>query len=334
MAAFKKAIELNPNDKSAHSNLGNLYTDLKMYDEAIAEHKKVIELDPNNADAFVNLGVALSQKGDRVEGVNQYKKALSLNPYHPLARKNLGYTYDTLNKWPEAIDELLMARDIDPWYPGLEESLTITLRKAYPDLEKWVNEKPGDPLSHYYFAYALIYKGDWKKAIDEMEKAAKLDRSNGQFYKGKALYYSSTNKPKEAITALEECIRINPSNWACYNDLSSEYNRIGKPKDALDVMMKAIGRVDIKPNIISIQANLGAAYGANEEWEKAIGHLKTALYLCGREDPIINLNLAGCYFNSKNYDMAWKYVRIAERMGNREAKGLIKMLNQVSKEPK
>ena len=206
--AYKKAVEINPNDKSTHSNLGNAYTDLKKYDEAIAEHKKVIELAPNDAKAYTNLGTAFSQKGNIEEGINQFKKAISLNPYHPLARKNLGYSYYEMKKWPEAIDELLLARDIDAWYPGLEESLRITLKKAYPDLEKWVNEKPTDPLSHYYFAYALAYKDKLKKAIQEMETATKLDRSKGEFYKGVALFYFSANKPKEAITALEECIRI------------------------------------------------------------------------------------------------------------------------------
>lgn len=325
---FKKAIELNLNDKAAHINLGNAYTDAGKYDEAIAEHKKVIELAPNDAEAFMNLGVAFSQKGDIEEGINQFKRAISLNPYHPPARKNLGYSYYKMKKWPEAIDELLFARDIDPWCPGLEESLTITLIKTYPDLEKWVKEKPMDPLSHYYFAYALEYKGEWKKAIEEMEKAIKLDGSKGEFYKGKALFYSSANKPKEAIIALMECVRIDPSNWACYSDLSGNYNRIDKPKEALEVIIKA---TDINPNITSIQAKLGAAYAMNGEYQRAVVPLEKALSLCGRDDPIICFNLALTYFMLKKYDMAWRHVRRAER--NPQASKLIWDLKKVSKEP-
>jgi tetratricopeptide (TPR) repeat protein len=333
--AFKRAIEINPNHKTAHSNLGNVYTDLKRYDEAIAEHKKAIELAPSDAEAYVDLGVAFSQKGNIEEGINQFKKAISLNPYHAPARKNLAYSYYKMKKWPEAIDELLLARDIDPWYPGLEESLTITLKKAYSDLEKWVNEKPMDPLSHYYFAYALEFKSKWKKAIEEMEKAIKLDRSKGEFYKGLALFYSSANRfpVKEAITALEECVRIDPSNWACYDDLGANYVTIGKPKEALEVMMKLISRSDINPNIARIQAALGAVYARNLEYQKAIAPLEKALSLCGRNDPIIHLNLAVVYFELKKYDMAWRHVRTAERMGHPDASKLIKDLKKVSKEP-
>ncbi len=328
--ASRKAIEINPNDKAAHGNLGNIYTDLKRYDEAISEHKKVIELTPNDADAYTNLGTAFSKKGNTEEGVDQFKKAVSLNPHHPLARKNLGYSYYNMRKWPEAIDELLSVREIDPWYPGVEESLTITLKKAYPDLEKWANEKPMDPPSHYYFAYALEYKGKWKKAIEEMEKAIKLDRSKGEFYKGMALFYSSANKPKEAITILRECTTVDPSNWACYNALGAEYARLDKRKEALDLMMKAS---DINPNIVSIQANLGIAYLINSEYQKSIESFKNALSLSGRGDPRIDLNLASAYFEVQIYDMAWRHARRAERMGNPKASELIKDLRRVSKEP-
>jgi tetratricopeptide (TPR) repeat protein len=163
-----------------------------------------------------------------------------------------------------------------------------------------------------------------------MEKAVKLDRSNGQFYKGKALFYSSTNKPKEAITALEECVRINPSNWACYNDLGANYFTIGKTKEVLEIMIKANS---IAPDVISIQANLGSAYAINGEYQKSIAAFKKALSLSGRNDPIIELNLSFSYFKLQEYDMAWRHVRRAERMGNPNASEAIKELKRVSKEP-
>ena len=90
---------------------------------------------------------------------------------------------------------------------------------------------------------------------------------------------------------------------------------------------------DINPNVASIQANLGATYASSGEFQKAIGPLEKALSLCGRDDPIINLNLAIIYFELKKYDMAWKHARKAERMRNPQAGNLIKELKRVSKEP-
>ena len=59
-AAFRKAIELNPSDAEAYSNLGNLLNDLKRYEEAEAAYRKAIELNPSYAEAYSNLGILLS----------------------------------------------------------------------------------------------------------------------------------------------------------------------------------------------------------------------------------------------------------------------------------
>ncbi len=331
MGALKKAIELNPNNKTARSNLGNVYIDLKMYDEAIAEHKKVIDLDPNNANAFANLGVAFSQKGDVVEGMNQFKKALSINPYHPLARKNLGYTYYRMKRWPEAIDELLIARDLDEWFPGVEEGLKMIFDEAFPELKKWVNDKPMEPMSHYYLGYAYLYKEESDRALKEIDRAIELDSSKGLFYKAKGNIYFNQKKYRDAVAAYGRCVVVDPSSWTCYAD-SGEISAfvLGKRKEGLEAVEKAS---TINPQVISVQCKLGAVYAESGELEKAVAAFQKALSL-GANNGIIYFNLGACYYNLKQYDMAWRYVRIAERMGNREVKDLIKMLNQVSKEPK
>jgi tetratricopeptide (TPR) repeat protein len=93
-----------------------------------------------------------------------------------------------------------------------------------------------------------------------------------------------------------------------------------------------IRAVNINPNIISIQSNLGNAYAMKGENDKAIIAYQKAISL-GAKDPITHFNLAATYFNLKKYDMAWRYARIAERLGYPSAKNLIKMLMEVSKEP-
>ncbi len=52
-------IELNPTYASAHLGLGNALHDQKKLDEAVAAFRKAIDLDPKLAWAHCNLGVAL-----------------------------------------------------------------------------------------------------------------------------------------------------------------------------------------------------------------------------------------------------------------------------------
>ena len=55
---YKRAIELDPDNALAHTNLGAAYVNKDLLDQAIAEHKRAIELDPNNANAHYNLASA------------------------------------------------------------------------------------------------------------------------------------------------------------------------------------------------------------------------------------------------------------------------------------
>jgi len=334
--ALKKAVELDPKDKVARQNLGNAYTDAKKYDEAIAEHKKRIQLEPNNADAFVDLGVAYFEKGNYAGAMSSLKKAISINPNHPLARMNLGRNYRDSKKWPEAIDELLYARDLGMYpevYEDVENNLRMTFKKCFSDLEKWARDEPNKPLSHYYFAYALMYNNkDWSKAMKEIDKAIELDKTSGRFRKAKAVLYLSQGKSKETIAACKDCIRVDPSNWGCYNLLCEEYMSTQNVKEALGVALKAVG---MNPNALSTQFNLGSAYALNGENEKALEAFKKALslsLLLHKEHRGIHFNLAATYFNLGNYEMAWQHVRIAQRMGE-EANDLIQELKKVSKEP-
>ena len=55
---LKKAVQIQPNHASAHSNLGIalISSDVKNYKEAKDCFNKAIKIDPNFAEAFYNLG--------------------------------------------------------------------------------------------------------------------------------------------------------------------------------------------------------------------------------------------------------------------------------------
>jgi tetratricopeptide (TPR) repeat protein len=240
-----------------------------------------------------------------------------------------------MKKWQEAFDEFNYSWNINEGEPVAQEGLKKTLKECFSEIEKWTKEKPADPFAHYYLAYALCFKDKPKKAMEEIEKAIELDKSKAQFYDAKGYFLYWQENYKESIEAYKECIAKDPSYWRAYNMISKNYLGKKELKEALDIMLKA---VNINPNIISIQTNLADVYAKIDDFERAIIANKKAISLeamfYGRpKDPITQLNLAVCYFNLKNYEMAWRYARIAERMGFLDAKKVIKELKRVSKEP-
>jgi len=78
---YKKAIELNPNNVTAHQRLGFLlYHVKKLYKEGLAHSREALRLAPNNAHAHCDLGMALFNEGRPREAVAHLSVALRLMP--------------------------------------------------------------------------------------------------------------------------------------------------------------------------------------------------------------------------------------------------------------
>ena len=56
MSLFKKAIDINPDYPIAHMNMGNIYKERGMLNQALASMLKSIELKPDNHTALMHLG--------------------------------------------------------------------------------------------------------------------------------------------------------------------------------------------------------------------------------------------------------------------------------------
>ena len=64
LAAFTKAIELNPKNPIAYTNRGLVRYKLGDFDGALADHTRAIELNPHLAEAYTNRGGARLAKED------------------------------------------------------------------------------------------------------------------------------------------------------------------------------------------------------------------------------------------------------------------------------
>jgi tetratricopeptide (TPR) repeat protein len=62
IAAYRKALEIDPKNAPAYYNLGVALGRKNQPDAAIAAFSKALEIDPKNAPAYYNLGVALGEK--------------------------------------------------------------------------------------------------------------------------------------------------------------------------------------------------------------------------------------------------------------------------------
>ena len=92
----------------------NLALDLEEAEpeKAPQAYRRALEINPENTDAQVNLGRLCQLKGNLKQARRHYKRALEISPDHQLANYNMGTIYDELDEFDTARDYYLRAADI------------------------------------------------------------------------------------------------------------------------------------------------------------------------------------------------------------------------------
>jgi Flp pilus assembly protein TadD len=76
-----------------HADLGDIYFDLGLQAEAVAEYRKAVQLGPKFADLRTKLAVALREQGDFDGALGEFQEALKVNPKYVPAYLHLGVSY-------------------------------------------------------------------------------------------------------------------------------------------------------------------------------------------------------------------------------------------------
>ncbi len=86
---FARALELNPNNFLAHTNLGAAQLAPDQLRSRVHHFEEAVRLNPTYPEALNNLGMVRAQEGRFFEAKGYFEKALSLNPNLIAARSNL-----------------------------------------------------------------------------------------------------------------------------------------------------------------------------------------------------------------------------------------------------
>lgn len=111
---FLQAIESDPADYRAHSNLGALYTHMGRHDAAITAYQAALDLDPGRAQIHNNLGLSLQQRGEFAGARRHFEEAIRLAPDYANALVNLGALCMLEGRQPEAAKHFREALRYDP----------------------------------------------------------------------------------------------------------------------------------------------------------------------------------------------------------------------------
>jgi tetratricopeptide (TPR) repeat protein len=142
--------------------------------------EQVVSLDPKNDQALFQLGAIYDENKNKEKSIASMKKAIELNPQNAPALNYLGYTWAEMGvQLDEAEGLILRALKIEP-NDGF-----------YIDSLGWV----------YY------QKGDYSKAVEQLERAVEITVDDPAIMEHLADAYEKVGKPDRAITRYREALK-------------------------------------------------------------------------------------------------------------------------------
>ena len=166
-AAYKKAIELYPNDARAYNNLAHLAYAQGNYSDAKQWLEKALQVDKNLAEANANLGLLALQQGDMVSAETYIAKASQANGLNEV----LGNLHLAQGKYAQAEQDF-------GYKASNSAALAQILNKNYQQAATTLkNVKHADATTDYLRAILNARTGNAAIAVQAMQQAIAKDPS-------------------------------------------------------------------------------------------------------------------------------------------------------------
>ncbi|MFQ5568749.1 MAG: tetratricopeptide repeat protein [Rhodothermales bacterium] len=221
VAAYRKALEIDPRNVIAHYNLGTLLGQLKADDEAMTYFRAAIELDPNHRDARFNLATALSRAGRFEEALHHFDRVLSLDAEDQQAHLRKALVLKTLDRISEAEAELEGILAVDPGHTEALVSLSTLLveqgrvDEARSKLAQALSTAlpPAQELQlRYVLSTALQKQGHHAEAIEELNRVVGLKPDFADAHFSLAGSLGMMSRYEEAVLHYTEAVRYQPDH--------------------------------------------------------------------------------------------------------------------------
>lgn len=129
-AAFRRAVELNPDYAWAHHYYTLLLLMLGRTDEALEQNRHALAADPLSLPANATRGIVLLQRGELAAADRELSRALALAPGFQLTLYYLGVTRGAQGRYEEADTLLERAARRSPHFTGVAGARAFVLQRT------------------------------------------------------------------------------------------------------------------------------------------------------------------------------------------------------------
>ena len=184
--------------------------------EAEAAYKKALEKEPNRVSAGIYLAAAYIQSGRLEEGQRQLDELLKKNPSNASLYGAKGKSFESQGKLEEAKQTYSQALNIDPSLTSAANNLAYILAEQEKDLEvaaKWAQtarrQEPEDPSYADTLGWVYYKTGSLVLARDQLRFAVSKEPENPVFLYHLGMIYWKNKQTDEAAQALKQTLSSN-----------------------------------------------------------------------------------------------------------------------------
>jgi TolB-like protein/DNA-binding winged helix-turn-helix (wHTH) protein len=173
---FRKALDLNPNNSTAHHWYGMFLVSRGRFDEARDQLRQALTLDPLSLIVMTNSGWVSYYARDYDAAIRSYQEALKLDSSFQSAQMKLAWAYEQKGMWQQAL-ATRRSFFLTAGHPEIAQALSEAYARAgYPGVLRTIiaeTEKPdaGPYYSDYDRAKLYAMTGNADKAIALLEHA-------------------------------------------------------------------------------------------------------------------------------------------------------------------
>jgi len=228
---YKLSQDLLPQSTRARVRLGQLYTRIKRYPDALNYYQEAIDIDPSFAPAYLEMGFLYAKTNNPEESKKNFRKYLDLTKSNIAAKRRYANMLIQTEDYTEAIEQISQILAIDSvTFNDLNRALAYSYfeekdyQKASYYINKFFSNSPAEKITSKDYLYSgriLIKNGQDSLGIIQLEKAAANDTTNTDLLYEIAQAYSKIKKPADAARTYQE--KINR-----FNGTTNDYYKMAR----------------------------------------------------------------------------------------------------------